>query len=173
MQLTFSLAVVPANPSQEPDLDEDWPTPEEISCSHILLWLNDIAPPGWFGKTSPVFYHQMEDEPLPPCFTGWKKSGIHAHGECLTLNMSEHTAFPELCHNKDAVSSLWDILETGDVEQKFYLSAKACAGKLRRAERRNRPLPEQLHTVLSHLANMSQPLQPAPSAPARAKTQPT
>jgi len=36
------------------------------------------------------------------------------------------------------VCSLSDILETGDLPQRFFLSAKACAGILRRAEKRGK-----------------------------------
>jgi hypothetical protein len=43
---------------------------------------------------------------------------------------------------------LSDILETGDVPQRYFLSAKACAGILRRAEKRGKLLPEQLRNAL-------------------------
>jgi hypothetical protein len=45
--------------------------------------------------------------------------------------------------NDDAVSSLSDILETGDVPQRYFLSPKACSGILRRAEKRGKELPAQ------------------------------
>lgn len=44
-------------------------------------------------------------------------------------------------------SGLWQILEA-NVQQKYYLSAKACAGVLRRAERRGKKLPEILEKAL-------------------------
>jgi hypothetical protein len=47
---------------------------------------------------------------------------------------------------------LSDTLETGDVPQRFYLSAKACQGILRRAEKRNKTLPEQLQRALEAVA---------------------
>lgn len=50
---------------------------------------------------------------------------------------------------KDAgVSFLSDILET-DPPQKYSLSAKACEGILRRAEKRGKPLPKELVDALS------------------------
>jgi hypothetical protein len=46
------------------------------------------------------------------------------------------------------VCSLSDILETGDVPQRFFLTPKACAGILRRAEKRGKELPPQLRHAL-------------------------
>jgi hypothetical protein len=47
---------------------------------------------------------------------------------------------------------LSDTLETGDVPQRFFLSAKACAGILRRAEKRGKQLPELLQRALESAA---------------------
>lgn len=44
-------------------------------------------------------------------------------------------------------STLSQILEA-DAPQKYYLSAKACEGILRRAERRGKDLPPMLKTAL-------------------------
>lgn len=48
--------------------------------------------------------------------------------------------------------SLLDILETTDLPQRFYLSPKACAGILRRAEKRKVLLPPSLQTALAQAA---------------------
>lgn len=45
-----------------------------------------------------------------------------------------------------------DVLETSEVPQKYYLSAKACAGILTRAARRGKKLPEALETALREQA---------------------
>src|SRR5690606_19322700 len=66
-------------------------------------------------------------------------------GECLTLNTSE---WP----NDAAVCSLSDILETGDVPRRFFLSATACRGILRRAEKRGKDLPAALSSALQAVA---------------------
>jgi hypothetical protein len=50
---------------------------------------------------------------------------------------------------------LSDILETGGVPQRFSLTAKACAGILRRAEKRGKQLPMTLHRALSAVAEAS------------------
>jgi site-specific DNA-cytosine methylase len=50
--------------------------------------------------------------------------------------------------NAAVVCSLSDTLETGAVPQRYYLSAKACAGILRRAEKRGKELPPALCAAL-------------------------
>ena len=75
-------------------------------------------------------------------FSGaWSNSGMGSHTECLTLNSLE---FP----NDGAACSLSDILETGDLQQRYSLSPKACRGILRRAAQRGRDLPEFLRQAL-------------------------
>ncbi len=71
---------------------------------------------------------------------------------CWTLNTSEwnHTLVPSL--KDDGVCSLSDILETGAVPQRFFLSAKACAGILRRAATRGKELPTHLRHALQAVA---------------------
>jgi len=60
-----------------------------------------------------------------------------------------------------AVCSLSDTLETGAVPQRFFLSAKACEGILRRAERRGKDLPQALHQALRQVVAASS----APESP--------
>jgi hypothetical protein len=63
----------------------------------------------------------------------------------LTLNTSEWPSDAAVC-------SLSDTLETGDVPQRFFLSAKACQGILRRAEKRGKKLPPLLRQALESVA---------------------
>jgi hypothetical protein len=63
-------------------------------------------------------------------------------GESWMLSSPEY-------HSGAVESSLSDVLETGDVPQKYCLSAKACAGILRRAQARNKKLPEHLEAALT------------------------
>ncbi|MBM4224989.1 MAG: hypothetical protein FJ167_09405, partial [Gammaproteobacteria bacterium] len=51
-----------------------------------------------------------------------------------------------------AVCSLSDVLEVGNVPQRFYLSATACRGILRRAEKRGKDLPPALRHALKAVA---------------------
>lgn len=57
-----------------------------------------------------------------------------------------------LWHRDAGASFLSDILETRDVPQRYFLSAKACAGILRRAEGRGKDLPEPLKSTLEEVA---------------------
>jgi len=52
-------------------------------------------------------------------------------------------------------SSLRNVLETQPVLPKFYLSARACEGILRRAERRGKTLPEALDKALRNQLSMN------------------
>jgi hypothetical protein len=63
----------------------------------------------------------------------------------LTLSISEWPSAAAVC-------SLSDILENGDVPPRYFLSAKACAGILRRAEKRGKQLPQQLGRALQTVA---------------------
>jgi hypothetical protein len=67
--------------------------------------------------------------------------GRGPRGAFSTLNISD---WP----NEGGVCSLSQILETGPIPQRYYLSAKACAGILRRAEKRGKALPELLRLAL-------------------------
>jgi hypothetical protein len=46
---------------------------------------------------------------------------------------------------------LSDTLETGELPQRYFLSATACKGILRRAEKRGKQLPEQLKQALEQV----------------------
>jgi len=129
----FSSEELPANHLASQACGKEWKTPAETWPSRILQWLSDFGPAGWYGKTSAVSCPPMKDGTLAPSSQRWLNSGIAQPGECLTLNTSE---FPS-----DVVeSSLSHILETGDLPQKYYLSATACAGILRRAAERRKTL---------------------------------
>ena len=51
------------------------------------------------------------------------------------------------CPNEENASILWQILQE-DAPEKYYLSAKACEGILRRAEKRGKQLPPMLREAL-------------------------
>ena len=67
--------------------------------------------------------------------------GQGPRGSFATLNISE---WP----NDAVVCSLSSTLETGSIPRKYYLSAKACRGILRRAEKRGKTLPVLLVEAL-------------------------
>jgi hypothetical protein len=64
-----------------------------------------------------------------------------SRGESSTPNTSE---WP----NDAAVCLLSQVLETGSIPAKYYLSSTACAGILRRAEKRGKTLPPMLDAAL-------------------------
>ena len=161
MQTSIFSSVGPrVSRSRSQDSERDWTIRVVASCLPILQSLADIGPAGWSGRTCPASCQVTPDETLQrfwdvlqgnessPLPTDGATAESHqaqpvtaSRGECLTLSTLE---FP-----KDAVaSSLSDILETGDVPQRYYLSATACRGILRRAEKRGKALPEALRQAL-------------------------
>ena len=108
------------------------------------------TPPG--GQTSPPFSAAWLEERSQPHLTGggtqvWQLAPKGKQpGAFSMLNTS---AWP----SDAAVSSLWEILE-GEVPAKYYLSPKACAGILRRAERRGKALPTPLLLALQQVAGV-------------------
>lgn len=150
-QLTFLSEEPHANRSASQDFAKDLMTHEATSCSPILPLLNAISPDGWFGRTSPAYCHPTKDGILEPSSRRWGKSGMGSPTECWTLNTTEWPSDAVVC-------SLLDTLETGDVPQRFFLSAKACQGILRRAEKRGKKLPSALQRALE--AHTTQPPKP-------------
>jgi hypothetical protein len=71
------------------------------------------------------------------------------------LNMSEHAAFQAPFPSDGDVCSLSDILETGDLPRRFFLTRKACAGILRRAVGRGKVLPPPLQRALRAVAGLA------------------
>ena len=69
-------------------------------------------------------------------------------GEFSTLNISESP--------NDAVECSLSAILIPNAPARYYLSAKACAGILRRAENRGKKLPERLETVLRSVASTLQ-----------------
>ena len=94
-------------------------------------------------KTYQASLVQMEDGILDASFQGWKQSGtLTSPGEYLTLNIGFHSEENESLY-------LRDILQPSqDVAPKYYLSSRACAGILRRADKKGRKLPENLRRTL-------------------------
>ena len=129
--------------------------PEAPSASPIADFLRLCVPGGSCGKTSPVFSAQIKGMTSGRSSVKLMKSGILSRGECWTLNMCEWTDSLVPFLKEDGVSSLSDILETGDIPPRYYLSPTACRGVLRRAASRGRELPEVLRQALEAQAGKS------------------
>ena len=140
-QLTFLSGEHPVNRSALPDSEEEWQTTVVTWPSNFFDLLNEKGPNGLSGKMSPASCQATEEGILVPSSGRWSNAGMGSPTESWTLNTSEW-------HNAAAVCSLSDILETGDVPALYCLSAKACAGIIRRAEKRGKTLPEPLMQAL-------------------------
>jgi hypothetical protein len=156
MQLSmFSAEARPASRSASRDCEKGWMTHAGISCSPLAPLQAGIGPAGWFGRTSPACCHPTEDGTLAPSSGCWANSGMGSPTAFWTLNTSEHAASRALSRSADAVCSLSDILETGAVPQRFFLTAKACQGILRRAEKRGKDLPAALNAAMLAVASQT------------------
>ena len=148
-QLTFLSAAPRVSPSQLQDSEAEWTMIAVTWHLNILNWLRENGPHGWFGRTCPVSCQAAEDGTLVPFSGVWANSGMGSPTECLTLSTAEF-------HSGAVACLLSDILETGDVRPKYYLSAKACAGILRRAEARGKVLPLPLARALKAVVDSEQ-----------------
>lgn len=104
---------------------------------------------GPYGKTSLVPSQAIQGTTLLPSSIRWQTAGRwSANGLCWMHKISESP------NDGDASSSsLVSILEPpADVPIRYYLSAKACAGILRRSEKRGKKLPEALRMALEETA---------------------
>lgn len=174
MQLSmFSAEEPPVRISASPDSALDWMERVVDSCSPMLQLLADIGPDGWSGRTSPASFRAEEDEILrafwdfspgagsrsPPGdgnlrdLSTASRALTASHGGCLTLSIPEHAASHGLSHNGGVVCGLSDILETGDVPRRNFLTAKACLGILRRVGSRGKSLPRFLREALEAVAS--------------------
>lgn len=116
-----------------------------------------------FGKTSPEHLVVIKGMTLKPCLKKSQKpifqclqaengvtpewleaAELQPLGDCSTLNIGEYP-------NEENVSTLSEVLEV-ITPSKYYLSATACEGILRRSERRGKKLPPDLETALKQQA---------------------
>ena len=90
-------------------------------------------------------YHRQETEAGP--VKVWCRGHGHGrHGPFLTPSGSEWRSGAVAC-------SLSSILETASIPRRYYLSPTACAGILRRAEKRGKALPPPLARALAAVAD--------------------
>lgn len=151
-QLTFWSEEPHAKASPSPDSARDSTTHAETSCLSFLQSLNVCGLDGLSGKTSPVSCRRREGVILEPSSGRWGNWGTGGPIGCWTLSGSEHNGIHAPSRSAGDVCSLSDVLDTSTVPQRYYLSAKACAGILRRAERRGKELPAQLQAALEQAA---------------------
>jgi hypothetical protein len=143
-QLTFLPQASPAKTLVWPENEQDWKALEAACSGKLSESWESLGRLGLFSKTSPACFLAVKDAILPQCSTPWMNSGMVWRGVCLTRSSSESPNVAEEC-------SLSDVLES-HVPQRFFLSPRAAAGILRRAEKRGRTLPARLQSALESLA---------------------
>jgi len=112
--------------------------------------MEDLTLRQWLEKWSePSLLYQKANGKTPEWLLDPEDSSV---GQFWTANGSEF-------RNGAVASSLPEILETGEVDRRYFLSAKACRGILRRAEKRGKALPPSLRAAL--LAVASEPISTA------------
>jgi hypothetical protein len=152
-QSTFSWAARPASPSASQASEADWLTRAATWPLSSFALLAECGPAGWSGRMCPVSCRVDEDATLVPSSGSWGNAGMGSPTEFLTLSGSEYPSDAAAC-------SLSAILETGDVPPQYFLSARACRGILRRAEKRGRTLPGHLADVLRAVAGALEQMKP-------------
>ncbi len=115
--------------------DSSVPTEEPT----LLPWLER-----WLGYT--LTYRTVDGE--TPEFSQVKTDSWS--GQFWMRNTAEF-------HSGAVASSLSEILETGEVDRRYFLSPTACRGIIRRAEKRGKELPQALAKALQAVAESECP----------------
>jgi hypothetical protein len=95
------------------------------------------------SQTPTLLYLDLRNRTDPDA--SWAEVGV-LHGESSTRSIGESPS--------DAVESTLSQILQANAPEKYYLSAKACAGILRRAERRGKELPEMLKAALEETVSL-------------------
>ncbi len=142
--LTLSAAASPARTYQWPVSVRALTEPEAASGLSSIESCPNCGQPFASSKMFPGFYPVTEEQTLRSSSGVWSNSGMLSAGQYWTRNTSES-------RNAAAVCTLSAVLQD-QVSSKYFLSAKAATGILRRAERRGKTLPAQLAAALTALA---------------------
>ena len=116
------------------------------------------------GRTSPE-YSQPKTTPSDVFWEHWPEAAALCNrqgndGQTLVMCVARKgksagaSLMPNTLEwpNDAAVCSLSQTLEIGSLPQRFYLSSRACAGILRRAQKRGKELPPMLREALEAVA---------------------
>lgn len=148
---TYFAEGSPAKTSPLPESEPDSQANDQDSSSRQpeSLTLFSGTEAGFSLRMFPDFFPHKAEEISESFSRRFGNSGFWTEpGECWTVDTSE-------CRSDGGVSSsLPDVLEA-DVAPRFYLSQKAAAGILRRAERRGKALPEHLESALQELSGQA------------------
>lgn len=134
-----------ASLSASPESEREWMIRVANWQSNSLTLFASCAPVGSSGKMCLESSVQIKEETLEHSCPKWGNAGMGSPIAFLTLNISES-------HREGEESLLSDILEIGEVPQRYFLSQKACAGILRRVEARDGEMHPVLRMVLKQNA---------------------
>lgn len=110
------------------------------SCSSTSDLFATFARAGCSGKTCLEYYPSRTEMLSTRSKGNWSNASIRARGELLTLNSPEWPSDAAVCFLSDTLES--------DVPPRYFSSAKACNGIVRRAWQREKPLPGVLDDSL-------------------------
>ena len=111
-----------------------------LALTYVAI-LDKFRPKWCIWENVPGVLSSGGGEILLPSSQRWANSAMGGATGCLMLNTSVWPKDVKECF-------LSDVLQDGNIQQKYYLSPKACQGILRRAEKRGKKLPNQLYQAL-------------------------
>ncbi len=183
-QSTFWPEERPASPSPSRANAAASPTNAATYASLSAKWPITSIQPGYSGKTYPASLVQwiMRSDAcwenyvalVPPSnrqqdgntslAAWWPDPGEPWHGGSWTPNGTEYPNAADV-----SLSLLQEVLETGPLPTRYFLSETACQGILRRAAKRGKKLPPALERALKARIGTAAPIPPSePSPPASA-----
>jgi hypothetical protein len=133
----------------------------------MLDLFEESKPQSSFGKTCPessapkTTHSGAFLERLPARMASLSRQGKNGRTLVMCLAPKEQSrgasSTPNISEwpNDAAVCSLSQVLETTLIPQRYFLSSTACAGILRRADKRGKQLPTQLLHALQAVAEAS------------------
>ena len=152
--LTSSSSAAPANHSRLPASGSGWETTVVIWPSSPLELCKRYGLGGSSSKMSPACCHRLADGTLAPSSPRWKTAGMGGPSASSTPSGSVCLSAGDGC-SSPVTATLSQVLETGALPHRYFLSEKACRGILRRAAARGRKLPEALRQALEGQAARS------------------
>jgi len=146
-QLMFSWAAPHARHFRWPVSEKEWLTLVVTYPSSTSDLLTELSQSGLCTRMSRDSCQRGLDQTFRPSSQRWLNAGMGSPTECLTHSTS---GWPSV--GKES-SSLAAVLETGDIPQRYYLTAQAASGILRRARKREKKLPPLLESALEAQAS--------------------
>ena len=143
----MDLLSIIAKASQSPDSAKDSMTSDLVLRSRMSDWLKKCVQNGSSGKTSQASSQPMAGRISDPSAPRLTTSGILCRGLYSTVSIGAWRRDGAACFLSESLEPI------GSVAQRYYLSPKACAGILRRAEKREKEIPAALKAALESVAN--------------------